>query len=318
MRPPRTKGSLGASRGPRRAQAPLLVLARLLLLAALAPESHAEGAALAVVESIETSPAVFVPGDTVTLYARLAAPAGAWRPERLEYAVLARDEAASPAPPALEPVVLAATLENDGGRPRLVVRFIPWAAGELALPELAIGGLLVPRLNLRCASALASGDARPPVALPQLDPPGLFTRLYLISGLVLVLALAGAVLGLKALPAFQAFRARRAFARARRDFDEAIAGLSGCEPAAWAALSTALRRFSGLRADLDLLPLTPGEVLALDPGALPGETRDELADLLARGDEVRYGARRDIDVAAAVASALALADRMDAVAEASP
>lgn len=296
-------------------------LAFVLVVAAVV----APGAEEAVVRSVELSPARFVPGDTVTARLGLAAPGGAWRPERVEPA---RDVAPGAEPGsepvsgkgeaiagADEPTILSLELEADGRDPSLVIRFIPWVAGENRLPELRVGGLSVPSVRITCGSALTEGGTAPPEAFAQLVPEGLFPRLYLLGGLGLASILAALAAGLKGLPAFKAYLARRAERLARKVLDEALRGLSGCEPATWAVLCSALRRFAGLRSGLDLLPLTPVELRALGPEALPGGVAPELATLLETGDAVRYGGRV-ADAASAVALASSLADRMDAALEA--
>lgn len=302
MSPSRVRASSAA---PRYARGLALALA---LAGILGTGAHAQvpGEAEIAVRSVEFSPRRFVPGDTVTARIALAAPAGGWRAEALD----------GPAPVGMdEPTVLSLELEPGSEGPSLVVRFIPWVAGETRLPELRVGGLVVPSVPVACGSALAEKGEAPPAAFAQLAPEGLYARLYLLAGLGLALVVASLAAFLKGLPAFKAFLARRAERLARKALDEALRGMSGSGPEAWAVLCAALRRFAGIRAGLDLLPLTPGELRALGPGALPGAVTPELAALLETGDEVRYGGR-DADAAEAVASATALADRMDAALEA--
>lgn len=297
----------GSASGVAARFAPGLALA-LALAGTLGPGAHAQGpgGAEVAVRSVEFSPARFVPGDTVTARIALAVPSGGWRPEALD----------GPATKGMdEPTVVSLELVSGADGPFLSVRFIPWVSGETRLPELRVGGLVVPSVPVACGSALAEGGAAPPAAFAQLAPEGLFVRLYLLAGLGLALVVASLAVFLKGLPAFRALLARRAERLARKALDEALRGLSGSGPEAWAILCAALRRFAGSRAGLDLLPLTPGELRALGPEALPGAVTLELAILLETGDEVRYGGRF-ADSAEAAASASALADRMDAALEA--
>jgi len=279
----------------------VLFLASLYLSGAVGVSS-ADGS---IVDPVEFSPPAFVPGEVVTAYVRLDPGAARWSEASQ---VSGFSDAGEDGPS-----VLSAALESRKGAPLLVVRFSAWRAGPGFLPEFSIGGLDIPRLRFECGSALAAGDLRAPEALPQLDYPGLYTRLYLIGGALLVSVVVGLAAVAKAIPWLRALRSRWAFTRARKEFDELLDRLAagGQGPAAWAELCHGVRRFSGLRAGLDLGAMTASEVLALPEGAIPGDVGLDVAALLAAGDAVRFAGNRDRQLGGSVEQARLIAARID-------
>lgn len=273
-----------------------------ILLAAACGVPYAEGPA---VGRVEFEPPSFVPGEPVTAYATLDPRGASW--SEAEPGDVAADEGDA------GPNVLSAAMEKRSGSPVLVVRFVAWRAGPGFLPEMSVGGLAVPRIRFECGSALADGDLRPPEPLPQLDPPGLYARLYLLGGALLVAAVVGVGAATRAAPWFRALAEKRAFALARREFDESLARIARMEPetAAWAALCSAVRRFVGLRSGVDWDALTASEVESLPDDAAPGGVRGDVALLLANGDSVRFARRRASSIAEGVGLAASIACRLD-------
>jgi len=273
-----------------------------IILAAVCGAAYAEGAA---VGRLEFSPPSFVPGELVTAYATLDPQGARWAE-------------AAPGPITVDagengPSVLSVAMEKRSGDPVLVVRFAAWRAGPGFLPAMSVGGLAVPRIRFDCGSALAGGDLRSPDPLPQLDPPGLYARLYLLGGALLVAAVVGIGAVAKAAPWFRALAAKRAFSLARRQFDESLKRIAGVEPeaTAWAELCSAVRRFVGLRAGGDWNALTASEVEALPDDAAPGGVRADVAALLADGDAIRFARMRGSSLAEGVGLAASIADRLD-------
>ncbi len=255
--------------------------------------------------SVEFSPPTFVPGEVVTVVSMLDPGTSPWQAGLLEAGLPDSGDSG--------PQVLSVALEARRGSPLLVVRFIAWRAGPGYLPEMSVGGLDIPRIRFDCQSTLMDGNFKAPEPLPQLDLPGLYTRIYVLAGLLLLSALAGIAAITKLTPWFKAYKARRAYARARREFDELLDRLAVAvaEPAAWAELCTGLRNFAGLRAGIDLSAMTAAEVLALPADSVPGNTGGDLAAILAMGDEARFSGRRDMRPGAGVALARSMADRID-------
>jgi hypothetical protein len=254
----------------------------------------------------EFEPATFVPGDVVTLYSRLEAGAATWRVETVSSGFVE--------PPGREPQILSAAIEKRSGAPLLVVRFVPWRPGTGQLPELTVGGLEIPRIRFECGSALSGGDSSPPRPMPQLDPPGLYARLYAIGGAFIVAVLAAVIAVTKAVPWLRSMLWRWSFAAARRDLDDMLARLAGGAggPDAWAELCSGLRRFVGLRSLADWMPLTPSEISLLPGDATPGGVGQDAAILLSMGDEARFAGGPGLDIRAGVETARSIADRLDA------
>lgn len=255
--------------------------------------------------SVEFSPPTFVPGEVVTVVSMIDPGTSPWHAGSIESGLPDSGDSG--------PQVLSVALEARKGSPLLVVRFIAWRAGPGYLPEMSVGGLEIPRIRFECQSALMDGNFEAPEPLPQLDLPGLYTRIYVLAGLLLVAVLAGIAAVTKVTPWFKAWKARRAYARARREFDELLDRLASMAavPAAWAELCAGLRNFAGLRAGIDLSAMTATEVLALPADAVPGGAGGDLAAILAMGDEARFSGRRDMRPGTGVALARAVADRID-------
>lgn len=258
-----------------------------------------------IVGATEFSPPEFLPGEAVTAVAMLDPGALPWSPATLETGLTEDGESAAQ--------VLSVALEKRKGSPALVVRFVAWRAGPGYLPETTIGGLEIPRIRFECWSALAEGNFKAPEPMPQLNLPGLYPRIYALAGLLLVAAIAGVTVMTKATPWFRAFMARKAYLRARREFDELLdrLGAAAAGPAAWAALCAGLRAFAGLRAGIDLSAMTASEVLSLPAGAVPGNAAVDLAGILAMGDEARFAGRTDVKIEAGIGMARSVADRID-------
>jgi len=280
----------------------LRLLLALVFLAGSAVIASAQGV---VTGMPEFSPPVFVPGEAVTVIAMVDPGTLPWTVATIPTGFTEAGESG--------PQVLSVALENRKGSPLLVVRFIAWRAGPGYLPAITIGGLDMPRIRFDCQSTLTEGNFEAPEPMPQLDMPGLYTKLYVLAGLLLVAALAGIAAVTKVAPWFRAFKARRAYARARREFDELLDRLdkASAGPAAWAALCAGLRTFAGLRMDADLSAMTASEVLRLPAGTVPGDACGDLAGILAMGDEARFAGNRDLQPASGIRLARALADRID-------
>jgi len=178
---------------------------------------------------------------------------------------------------------------------------------------MAVGGLDIPRIRFECGSILADGDFSAPEPMPQLDLPGLYTRIYVLAGLLLVAVIAGVAAVTKGAPWLRAFKARRAFARARREFDELLDRLAtaAAGPEVWAELCAGLRSFAGLRIGTDLCAMTASEVMALPAGTVPGDAGGDLAGILAMGDEARFAGKHELRPGAGVELARSVANRID-------
>lgn len=281
----------------------LCLLFALAILAASAVSVSAQGVATG---TPEFSPPVFVPGEVVTVIALIDPGTLPWTVATIPSGFTEGGEAG--------PQVLSVALENRKGSPLLVVRFVPWRAGPGYLPGMTIGGLEIPRIRFDCQSALTDGNFEAPEPMPQLDMPGLYTKLYVLAGLLLVAVLAGIAAVTKVSPWFRVFKARRAYARARREFDELLDRLAKASagPAVWAELCAGLRTFAGIRTGTDLSAMTASEVQCLPAGTVPGDARGDLAGILAMGDEARFAGNRNLQPASGIRLARALADRIDA------
>jgi len=254
---------------------------------------------------VEFSPVSYVPGDVVTAYLRLQPGAGSWKEETIT--------SGFPEPEPFGVRVLSVALEERSGDPLLLIRFVPWQAGPGLLPELVLGSIEIPRIRFECGSSLLAGGTEPPVFQPQLDPPGLYARLYVTGGVLLVLVLAGIVIVTKVRPWWRSLLASRAFARARREFDALLDEIArtGKGAAAWAALSSGLRSFVGFRVGTDWSALTSGEVAALPSDSAAGLVAQESAVLLSIGDQARFAGATDLDLCSGVEAARKIARKLD-------
>ncbi len=277
---------------------PLVMVVFLLALTAAVP-------AQLCVTGMEYDPPDFVPGDRVSLVARFD-PAGLpWDD--------ARETAGFPDPGEAGPTVLSAAIERRSGAPVLVVVFIPWKAGRGQLPALEVGGLAFPAISFETLTSLG-GDLTPPVARPQLEPPGLRVRVYVASGLLLAIVVGILVFVSIVLPWLRQLMARWTFVRIRRDFDARLAlldGDSGVAADAWALLCSSLRWFLEARTGLPWLSMTPSESANLRDATIGHELVVEASQLLLEGDEVRFAGKQDADLPAGLSSARSIADRLD-------
>jgi len=257
------------------------------------------------VTDTEFDPPDFVPGDKVSLLARFD-PAGlSWDDTRVT--------AGFPDPGDAGPTVLSAAIERRAGTPVLVVQFIPWMTGRGQLPALYVGGLAFPAIPFEATSSLGT-DLSPPLARPQLEPPGLRIRAYIASGLLLAIAVGILVFLSVVLPWFRRLMARWTFIRIRREFDARLAlldGDSGAPADAWALLCSSLRWFLEARTSLPWLSMTPSESAAVQEPSMGPELVAETSDLLLQGDAVRFAGSQDADLPAGLSSARSIAERLD-------
>lgn len=259
----------------------------------------------AVLLSSEFDPSPFLVGEMVTMYARLDPGKASWSEATLVDGL--GDSGGK------GPHILSVALENRSGSPLLIVRFVPWSAGPSYLPPLSISGLRIPKIRFDCDSALAPGDKGPPLMMTQMEYPGMYSRLYIVGGLLLGAALLGLMLATKARPWILHIKARLALARSRRTFDETIKrlGEGGLGPAAWAELCSAVRQFTGLRSGSDWSALTTADVEALPDDAAKGGVRPDVARLFAMGDAVRFAGDKSQSLEVALVLAASIADRLD-------
>ncbi|MFH2114958.1 MAG: hypothetical protein ABIJ86_10690 [Spirochaetota bacterium] len=259
------------------------------------------------VTGTEFEPPEFVPGDRVSLVARFDPDGLSWDD--------ARETAGFPDPGEAGPTVLSAAIERRSGAPVLIVVFIPWRAGRGQLPALGVGGLAFPVIAFEAMSALGA-DLAPPVAWPQLEPPGLRIRVYIVSGLLLAIVVGILLFMSVVLPWLRRLMARWSFIRIRREFDARLVlldGDTGVVADAWALLCSSLRWFLEARTSLPWLCMTPSESAAVREASIPPELVSEASRLLHEGDEVRFAGRQDADLSAGLSSARSIADRLDQV-----
>ncbi|GAB1456188.1 MAG: hypothetical protein RBT62_03920 [Spirochaetia bacterium] len=280
-------------------------------LPALGAQAYGDEASLV---SLEFKPASFLPGDVVTIYARL-------EPGDVEWSEATRSDG-FPDTGAMGPQVLSVSIEKRSGEPLLILRFVPWKAGPSYIPELSIAGLRIPRIRFDCETALVPGEAKPLQAMAQMEYPGIYSRLYIVGGALIVACLLGVTMLARIGPYMRELRARLALARSRRVFDETLRRLAergrgasvgaDSDAAAWAELCSAVRQFTGLRSGTDWGALTSSEVEALPDDAAPGGVRPDLARLFAAGDAVRFAGDRKPSLKDALVLAASIADRLDA------
>jgi hypothetical protein len=297
-----------------RARRGFVVTLTLLTMTFLAPCAAwgDEAVAARLAAPVEFDPPYFVAGQGVAMYARLDAGTSSWRAETLSSGLPGGQDG--------DPRILSASLLERSGAPLLVVRFVAWRPGQGSLPSMNVGGLVTPPLKYSCSSALAEAGTEPPQPIGQLDPPGLFARLYLIGGLALVSAIVSVIGAARFVPWLRLLKARKAFARVRRDYDELLSrlGRGKGSAAAWAELCAGLRLFLSRRTGLDWLALTSVEAARLPPDCVPGEVQPAAAAILSMGDEARFAGRLDIDLGEALMNARSVGDRLDAALEPKP
>lgn len=277
---------------------PLILLVIFLALAIAVP-------AEVRITSTEFDPPDFVPGDRVSLVARFD-PAGlAWAADQ--------EARAGTNPGESGPTVLSVAVERRSGAPVLVVVFTPWKAGRGYVPAQSVGGLTFPAIPFEAMSALGA-DLASPVAKPQLEPPGLRFRVYLVTGLLLSVVVGALVFVSAVLPWLRKLMARWGYVRIRREFDARLAlldGYAGAMDQAWALLCSSLRWFLEARTTLPWLSMTPSEAAAVKDGSIRSDLVAEASVILHLGDEVRFAGRKDVDLGPGLSSARSIADRLD-------
>ncbi|TFG83844.1 MAG: hypothetical protein E4H20_04640 [Spirochaetales bacterium] len=274
----------------------------LVAIAGLAIPVNAEVRVLGV----EFDPAAYSTGQVVTAIVVWDDSGTRWIPERMNSSFPDSGEDG--------PTILSAQTQERGGRPMLVIRFIAWKPGPGVLPSLYVGGQAFPPIPVDAVSVLPSLGRANPEPLPQLEPPGLKARVYLMVGGFLLTVLVSIFVAFRLIPWLRALRAHWAFRRARREFGSVLAYLreSSGGADAWAVLGTALKRYLGTRSEVDFLPLTPREIAGLPLESVPGAVGPDAAVILSVGEFVRFGGSTDGDLPAALALAEALAETIEA------
>jgi|GEM_PF-2566290 len=265
-----------------------------------------------IIDTIRFDPPTFAVGIPVTVHLSTKPVAATWTEVNLSSGFAD--------PGRFGPQILSAAatrhggIGRDAGDPLITVRFVAWRPGAGALPALTLGGLLIPQIHFECQPALVPGDRRTPEPLPQLDPPGLYTQLYMLGGAVILVALGAILFVTRLVPWLRALADRWAYAQARKEFDAMLERLEreAGSPEDWAVFCAGLRRFAGNRAQLDLGALTAPELAALGVDVIPAGAGPETAALVSMGDEVRFAGRAGQNLAAAMARARAIADALDA------
>ncbi len=256
--------------------------------------------------SVEFDPPLYVSGELTRAYV-------AWDDAGVAWSPTVREDG-FPEPSPTGPVIRSATLATRSGRAVLSVEFTPWRPGPGTLPPLSVGGVSFPPIPLETASALAGHEGWVPSPLPQLEPEGQRTRVYLLVAALLALAALAGFASLRLMPWLRLLLGRWTFARARREFDALLDYLLEADrdgPDAWALLCSGLRRYLGTRSGANIQALTPGELRSLAPGALPEGAAGEAAAILERGDRIRFAGEAGGGLAAALAAARPLADRVE-------
>jgi hypothetical protein len=254
---------------------------------------------------MEFDPPDFVPGDKVRLVARFDPADLPWDEIQVTTGL--------PDPGEAGPTVLSVAVERQAGAPVLVVVFIPWNAGRGLVPAILVGGLEFPPMPYEAASSLGT-DRAAPVVRPQLEPPGLRVRVYVAAGLLLSVVVLVLVFVSAVLPWFRRLLARWGFARIRRDFEARLALLDGdaIAPAdAWALLCSTLRWFLEARTTLPWLSMTPAEAMVVQDASIGPELVAEVSHILLEGDGVRFAGIQGADLAAGLARARSIADKLD-------
>jgi hypothetical protein len=173
-------------------------------------------------------------------------------------------------------------------------RFVAWTPGKGRIPAMELRGLSIPAVDYQAYSVLGPQDRDLSPPKPQLDPPG--TSLYLYGFAAFVLFLVFVVFAVVSwlLPAARALLERRKAAQARKTLARTLAwlgkDLKTARPADfYAVLARALRNYLAIRVLPGAPALTPAELAALREDSFPAPgLRDEVSDLLAESDAVRY------------------------------
>jgi hypothetical protein len=195
-------------------------------------------------------------------------------------------------------------------------RFVAWTPGKGRIPAMELRGLSIPAVDYQAYSVLGPQDRDLSPPKPQLDPPGTSLYLYGFAAFVLLLVFIVFAVVSWLLPAARALLERRKAAQARKVLARTLSWLGKelrtARPSDfYAALARALRNYLAIRVLPAAPALTPAEVAALREDSFPAPgLRDEVSDLLAESDAVRYaGAPADIPrMREAIARAAKLGD----------
>ena len=198
-------------------------------------------------------------------------------------------------------------------------RFVAWTPGKGRIPAMELRGLSIPAVDYDASSVLGPQDRDLSPPKPQLDPPG--TSLYLYGFAAFMLFLAFAVFAVVSwlLPAARSLLERRKAAQARKALARTLVwlgkDLKTAKPADfYAVLARALRNYLAVRVLPGAPALTPAELATLREDSFPAPgLRDEVSDLLAESDAVRYaGDKADL---ARMREAIARASKIGDLAE---
>jgi len=180
-------------------------------------------------------------------------------------------------------------------------RFVAWTPGKGRIPAMELRGLSIPAVDYQTYSVLGPQDRDLSPPKPQLDPPGTSLYLYGFAAFVLLLVFIAFAVVSWLLPAARSLLERRKAAQARKALARTLAWLGKelrtAKPADfYAVLARALRNYLAIRVLPGAPALTPAELAALREDCFPAPgLRDEVSDLLAESDAVRYaGAPADI------------------------
>ncbi len=303
-----------------RAPAAFALAGLLGLLAVLCAPSAAAQAGYAVLES-GTAPLRYYVGDPVELRLRVRVAAGAKGGDL-------RAPAKMPSAPRLDVQrVLVAPL--GGGEWDVRIDFVSFAPGQMRLPRLDLGAVVLDDLRVQTASILEEKRAdRPAPPREQLFVPGTALRLALAAAAVIGGPLLAAWLAARAVRVGRGLARRRRLAlpwsrlqRALRRLRLRSARLAGREfyIELTAALRVYLERRHGLAATTATTRELGERLRVLAPSGGEREAADGLARLFAWGDWVTFGgaAAGPEERIAAVESAGACSRRLEEREEAS-
>lgn len=196
--------------------------------------------------------------------------------------------------PSPELEIDSVSLRKEGGGWIYTAVFTVWAPGPGHFPSLAIQGFRFPAFDFEVA-ATADPEARSPgPRRPQADPPGSSVYLYASVGILVALVLAGIAFFSWILPGAldlaAAWRERAAFRRFAKTLDWLEESVDEGDGRAWyALLANSFRIYLSAKTIPAAMALTPPEIAALPAETLTDGFGGEAAELLARGDEVRFG-----------------------------
>ena len=173
-------------------------------------------------------------------------------------------------------------------------RFVVWTPGKGRIPALELRGLSIPAIDYQAYSVLGPQDRDLSPPKPQLDPPGTSLYLYGFAAFALLLVFIVFAVVSWLLPAARTLLERRKAAQARKALARTLAWLGKelrtAKPADfYAVLARALRNYLSVRVLPGAPALTPAELASLREDCFPAPgLRDEVSDLLAESDAVRY------------------------------